>query len=162
MDLSLGREFGLLLGVWALFLGVFLVFLRGAAQEESWVEAPWKKRAVLESSVAGSPLEKRLYQRRRLPFTIRYSVLERPIFQGTTLSKDISKGGVCIPLPASLQRGSRLHLSIQLPKARRPLSVWGEVVWQTSRFSDPSGRFETGIRFVELDPSKILTIARFL
>ena len=152
MDLGLTKEFLVLLGVWGLFLGVLLLFFKGAAE---------KTAAPFESN-AGSPLEKRLYQRKRLPLAVSFSVLDRPDYQGIVLSRDIGKGGLCIPLASSLQPGSRLRLSIQLPRVRRPLSVWGEVVWQSSGLTNPSNRFETGIRFIQLNPSHIFTIARFL
>lgn len=152
MDLGLAKEFLVLLGAWGLFLGVFLIFLRSSSQETP---------PPLESNAA-NPLEKRLFQRKRLPWVVSFSVLDRPDYQGNVLSRNISKGGLCIPLAASLQLGSRLRLSIQLPRVKRPLSVWGEVVWQSSLLTHPSNRFETGIRFIQLNPSHILTIARSL
>ena len=152
MAFGLTKEFLVLLGVWGFFLGVLLLFFKGAAE---------KTATPLESN-AGNPLEKRLYQRKRLPLAVTFAVLDRPDYQGTVLSKDISKGGVCIPLAASLQPGSRLRLSIQLPRVEHSLSVWGEVIWQSSFLTHPSNRFETGIRFIQLNPSNIFTIARFL
>ena len=151
MDLGLAKEVLILLGIWAVFLSFFLLFLGGST----------RRTEVLES-IAGSPSEKRLYQRKRLPLAVSYALLDKPECQGTTLSKDIGKGGVCIPLPAPLHRGSRLRLSIQLPRIRRPLSLWGEVIWQAPLLPSPSYRLETGIRFIQLNPSHILTIARFL
>ena len=151
MDLGLTKEFFVLLGTWGLFLGVLLIFLKGAA----------KTPVPLESNAA-SPYERRLYRRKQLPLAVSFSVLEQPDYQGTVLSKDISKGGVRIPLSVSLEPGSRLRLSIQLPRVKRPLSVWGEVVWQTSLLTHPPSWLETGIRFIQLDPSNILTIARSL
>ena len=163
MEAGLTGELMILGGVWVLVVGVYLLFLRGSSEGVGLADRIWKRELPppLES-IAGIPSEKRLYQRKRLPWTVSYSVLERPECRGTTLSKDISKGGVCIPLPVSLERGSRLHLSIQLPKSRRPLSVWGEVMWQGTPVATPKPRFETGIRFIELDPSRILRIAQFL
>ena len=163
VDLELTREFILLAGIWALFMGAFVLFLRGSTQGTQVAETLWRGRTLppLES-IAGSPLEKRLYQRRRLPLAVSYSLLERPEYRGTTLSKDISKGGVCIPLPTSLARGSRLSLSIQLPRGGTPFSVRGEVVWQTALLATTKSRYDTGIQFVQLNPSHILTIARFL
>ena len=152
MDLELTREVLLLLAVWWVFLGTFLLFFHSSVEK---VPIPLE-------SIAGSPSEKRLYQRKRLPLAVSYAVLDKPEYQGTTLSKDISKGGVCISLPGSLQQGSRLRLSIQLPRVRRPLSLWGEVIWQAPRFPHPSHRFETEIRFIQLASSHILTIARSL
>lgn len=162
MDFGLTKEFFLLLGVWGVFIGAFLLFLRASSQGGQVADFLWKEGIPPLESIAGSPSEKRIYQRKRLPLTVSYAVLDKPDCQGTALSKDISKGGVCIPLPASLQRGSRVRLSIQLPRDRRPLSVWGEVVWQSSLLSNAASRFETGIRFIRLDPSNILTIARSL
>ena len=134
------KEILLLLSVWAVFLGAFIVLLRSSVPGTP----------IPLESIAANPFEKRLYQRRHLPLAVNYAVLEKPEYQGATLSRDIGKGGVCIPLPVLLKQGSKLRLSIQLPKLRRPLSIWGEVVWQAPH---PSNRFETGIRFIQLTSS---------
>lgn len=161
MELELTKEVLILLGVWILFIGTFILFLRGSTQKTQLSEWLWKDLRPFES-IAGNPLEKRLYQRKRLPLAVSFAVLDQPEYQGVALSKDIGKGGLCIPLSASLQRGSRLRLSIQLPRVHRPLSLWGEVVWQMPPLPNPSHQFHTGIRFIQLRSAAILTIARVL
>jgi len=161
MNLGLAGDFLLLVGIWILFVGVLVVFLRGSSLGIQFADQTLKIRPMpaLESN-AGIPNEKRLYQRKSLPLAVTYSVIESPEHQGTTLSRNVSKGGVCIPLPASLTEGSKLRLDIQLPRIRRPLSIWGEVVWQS--ILHPTARYETGVRFVQLNTKQILAVARSL
>jgi len=150
------KEFLLLAGVWGIFLAPFLLFVRGYAAPQRGADLLWKE----EMPENPWPGERRLYRRRYLPLSVNYASLDQADFQETTLSHDISKGGVCIPTRYPLRIGSRLYLSVGVPKMK-PLSLFGEVVWQNSRTASPS-RFDTGIRFVDLPTSAIMRIARYL
>ena len=161
MEFGLTKEFLLLLALWALFGGALIVFLRGSSWGSRLANRLLGVTPPLESQ-AGYPDEKRLYQRKRLPLGVTYSVLEKPDTQGTVLSSNVSKGGVCVPLPAALENGSRLRLSIQLPREMNPFSIWGKVVWQTPLAPAPKQKYDTGIQFIELTSAHILTIARSL
>lgn len=144
--------------VWFIFLSVYFLFVRGYALEQKKADHLWQE------SVAEVPWpdEQRRYHRRYLPFPVRYASLEQADFQGTTLTRDVAKGGVQFPASHLLRQGSRLYLSIELPKTA-PLSLFGEVVWQKPQ-SMPmtSSRFDTGIKFVGLSTSNIIRIARYL
>lgn len=150
------QELLILGGAWILFGAGFFLLVRGSALGQKEGDALWE-----EAFREGSRLdERRRYQRRYLPFPLTYASLEQLDFREVTLTEDVGKGGARFPTRYPLRRGSRLYLSIEMPKDP-PLSIFGEVVWQRERPIDPS-RLDTGIKFVNLSTSNIMRIARHL
>ena len=145
------------LGVlWLLFFGIYFLFVRGYALEQKGADNLWQEAAT----ETPWPDERRRYHRRYLPFPVRYASIERADFQGMTLTRDVAKGGIQFPAGHPLRHGSRIYLSIELPKTS-PLSLFGEVVWQKPQ-AVASSHFDTGIRFIDLSTSDIIRIARYL
>ena len=145
------------LGVlWAIFFTIYFLFIRGYALEQKKADALWQE---LPQEVLW-PDDRRRYDRRHLPFSVKYASLEQTDFQEITLTRDVAKGGIQLPSNYPLRRGSRLYLSIEIPKTA-PLSLFGEVVWQRPQQITPP-RFDTGIKFVSLSTSNIIRIARHL
>ena len=138
--------------LWAVFFGVYFLFVRGSALQQKKADSLWQ-----EGSRPDRMDERRRYRRRYLPFPVRYASLEQADFQNMALTRDVGKGGIQFPASHPLRQGSRLYLSIELPKTSSPLSLFGEVVWQTS-----GPRFETGIKFVGLSTANVIRIARHL
>ena len=149
-------QFLLLGGLWVLFLAGFFLFVRGYALEQKKADSLWHK-TVIEAPPSD---ERRHYERRYIPVSLHYASLEQADFQELTLTEDVGKGGIRFPASHPLRQGSRLYLSLRLPK-ESPLSLFGEVVWQSPRAAAPP-RFDTGLKFVDLSPSNIIRIARHL
>lgn len=108
--------------------------------------------------------EKRRYTRfkENLPAVCR--VIEKDAGLYHIFSKDISGEGVCLKIPEILPEGSLLELDISLPGSN-PLSFKGEVVWvkETSVNTGRSARtFDTGIKFLEIDPGDREVLFDFL
>ena len=147
----------IVLGVlWFLFFGIYFLFVRGYALEQKGADRLWQKTAT----ETPRPDERRRYDRRHLPFSVRYASIEQADFQGITLTRDVAKGGMQFPASHPLRHGSQVYLSIELPKTS-PLSLFGEVVWQKPEVVT-SSHFDTGIRFINLSTSNIIRIARYL
>ena len=149
-------ELLLLGGLWVLFLAGFFLFVRGYALEQKKADSLWHETA----SQAPLSDEHRRYERRYIPLPVNYASLEQADFQELTLTEDVGKGGIRFPASHLLRQGSRLYLSIRFPK-ESPLSLFGEVVWQSPRVAAPP-RFDTGLKFVDVSTSNIIRIARHL
>ncbi|MFH1857721.1 MAG: PilZ domain-containing protein [Candidatus Omnitrophota bacterium] len=149
-------EILLLVGVWALFLGGFFLFVHKPALDRQRADLLWEE----DLSESPWPYERRRYKRRYLPLSVSYGSLEQADSQELTLAYDVGKGGVRFPASHPLRQGSRLYLSIDLPR-RSPLSLFGEVVWQAPRSTMPH-RYDTGIKFIDLSTANIIKIARHL
>ena len=150
------RELFILGGAWILFWMGFFLLVRGSALGQKKGDILWEE-APEESSRSD---ERRRYQRHYLPFPVTYASLEQLDFQEVTLTEDVGKGGVRFPTRYPLRQGSRLYLSIEIPRDS-PLSLFGEVVWQKQRPID-APRLDTGIKFVNVSTSNIIRIARHL
>jgi len=67
-----------------------------------------------------------------------------------SLSKDISRDGLCINSNHSFGNGSAVDLEINLPDDPRPVRSAGKVVW--SKISGQEEGIDYGIQFVTIDP----------
>jgi Tfp pilus assembly protein PilZ len=73
----------------------------------------------------------------------------------SVVTKDMSRGGICVICPKHLPPGSEIQLSLSLvlgaAKFSESLHLSGRVVWCT-----PVGRgFQVGIAFIRLDHEKV-------
>jgi c-di-GMP-binding flagellar brake protein YcgR len=68
------------------------------------------------------------------------------------LSKNISKGGICLIVYDELKKDDLLDLKIFLPDTRTPVEALGQVVWASEFIiGDKIGkRYDVGIEFVKI------------
>ncbi|MBN1405983.1 MAG: PilZ domain-containing protein, partial [Candidatus Omnitrophica bacterium] len=114
---------------------------------------------IMEEKVAK---EERLYERLNLPLKLNYEVLTRPHDLKNTVSKNISGGGICISITEKLLPGTKLNISIMLPKnAAKPAAHGSYAIKATVVWSRPVeifgneeilGYYDTGIQFLEDKP----------
>lgn len=101
--------------------------------------------------------EKRKFPRFNLPLEVIYSPKGTGVIYSRSISKNISKGGICIPVLSRLVRaGDDIKLEIYSKAMKNnPVPAKGRVVWmkETSGLSSvsvsPDG--EAGIEFTEID-----------
>ncbi|PIQ86313.1 MAG: hypothetical protein COV74_05460 [Candidatus Omnitrophica bacterium CG11_big_fil_rev_8_21_14_0_20_45_26] len=67
-----------------------------------------------------------------------------------SLTKDISREGLCVNSNTSFSHGSVVNLEINLPDDPRPIRSSGKVVW--SKISSQEEGIDYGIQFVNIDP----------
>lgn len=67
-----------------------------------------------------------------------------------SLSKDLSRNGMCINTNEAIDEGSILNMEIELPDDPRPVRSEGRVMW--SRGSSADEGVDYGIQFVSIDP----------
>lgn len=82
-----------------------------------------------------------------------------------TVCRDVSEGGLGIPINERLQPGTRLRLTIQVPEESRPVMATGEVVWckeRTSAISRTGAYYEAGVRFTQLIGESKERFTRFM
>ncbi|MCA9393763.1 MAG: PilZ domain-containing protein [Candidatus Omnitrophica bacterium] len=91
---------------------------------------------------------------------IEYSYLSTPSFQLTAFLKDLSMGGVCIYTHDEIPPVTNLSLLIHHFSDEAPIEARGEVIWQ--RPSKVAGCFDTGIRFIKLEPAEEEKLINFI
>ncbi|MBZ0166461.1 MAG: PilZ domain-containing protein [Candidatus Omnitrophica bacterium] len=103
--------------------------------------------------------DKRLYPRISGSI-IEYSYLSTPSFQLTAFLKDLSMGGACIYAHDEIPPVTNLALLIHHFSDEAPIEARGQVIWQ--RPSKISGCFDTGIRFIKLEPEEQAKLTAFI
>jgi len=78
-------------------------------------------------------------------------LLSTEILKGKGKSRNISEGGLCLPLLRRLEAGTLLDLEIKVADDQKPLLARGEVAWVQGR-QDSRLPFEAGIKFIKIDP----------
>lgn len=107
--------------------------------------------------------EKRKYVRIDSSISVAFSIIDSEHDRYTTLSKNVSLGGVMIPLKRQLTIGTKLHLELTLPNESKPISIIGEVVWQKETNIVDSGMlFNTGIKYLEIDSFEMQKLTNYL
>jgi c-di-GMP-binding flagellar brake protein YcgR len=97
---------------------------------------------------------KRRFQRINLQceIAIKSDDVRQPI---SAITENIGIGGVCVVLDKALERFDRCHVRFEIDKNLPKIESHGRVVW-TVPMSDPKSKkslFDTGIEFVDIDPS---------
>ena len=78
--------------------------------------------------------ERRQHKRYRRKLDARYSCAKGPlIIESKTKSKDISAGGIRLPLDEALKVADRVRLAITLPWRRHTLDAIAKIVWASPR-----------------------------
>jgi len=98
----------------------------------------------------------------RLPFNtkVEYKVLDQEEARFfTTVTKDISIGGICIRLLEKFQPGTILKLNFSIPGLNKPIIAKGRIVWVRQLSTGISRLYESGIEFASIndDDRKIIT-----
>ncbi len=107
-------------------------------------------------------LEKRQFFRLNLLADVIYSKKQPSTKEGLTLTRNISKGGICLIVYEPLSVNDLLELNIFLPDSKNPIRVDGRVKWiREFTIGDPAKgkRFDVGIEYVDIsdeDQNKII------
>jgi len=82
-----------------------------------------------------------------------------------TLTKNISKGGICLIAYEELKKDEILNLKIYLPDEELPVVAKGRVAWAKEFIIGDyltGRRFDVGIEFIEINDSDLEKINRYI
>ena len=96
--------------------------------------------------------EKRKYIRVDDTIKVWFRIIEPPAGHGTSLSKNISEGGIALLTNQQLEKGTVLELWINLKEMANPIIATGKVAWLKDNYSDKHP-FLVGIKFIKISPS---------
>ena len=108
-------------------------------------------------------MERRRFARLEAKLTVSYRTL--PVMRtATTMSRDVSGGGVRLHLDEPIAPNTLLRIEISWPGRRAPMRLVGKVVWcspclDTARHGKP---VEAGIRFMRISPKDRLAIIKYV
>jgi hypothetical protein len=82
-----------------------------------------------------------------------------------SLTKNISKGGICLIVYEELKELDLLDLKIYLPESKTPISAVGRVVWVRDFIIGDIAygkRFDIGIEFIEINEKDLNQLDKYL
>lgn len=98
--------------------------------------------------------EKRVFERIDSLIDVRYKGMTDDI-RGYSLTKDVSEGGMGLPVNGRIQSGTLLELEIILERLKRKIEMAAvvKVVWSRRNAEHWMPRYSAGLKFVEISPS---------
>lgn len=73
----------------------------------------------------------------------------KSLFVSSSVSENISAGGMCFPALQRLEPQLRIGLNVYLPEFKEPVTTSAEVVW-LSEIDNFTYRFKVGVKFLEM------------
>ena len=81
-----------------------------------------------------------------------------------TVTQNVGAGGVRVILDRPLQRFSKCRIRLHLKEKTSPIDCSGKIVWTvpTREMKSTKKKFDTGIEFLDMEPSNSRKIREFL
>ena len=85
----------------------------------------------------------------------------------TSVSRNISAGGINLALNEKLVPGTTLYLQLNIPQSPKAIFAYGQIVWAeeiSGKFSGQGGErlFSTGIKFTHVKPGDATALRDFI
>lgn len=101
-------------------------------------------------------MERRKFPRYESAFEVEYTTEGTAAIESYSISKNISRGGICIRVSRIVQTGDILKLNIDPKDDKGPVSAVGRVVWKKDTEKNPAVlETDAGIEFTEINPYEI-------
>ena len=96
-------------------------------------------------------IDRRQHPRLNKHIFVTHRILEQALRAGSRI-KNISEGGIRMPIIRKLEPGTTVHLEIRLADFQKPITVTGEVIWIKTR-NDVEFPFDAGMKFTHVSSS---------
>jgi c-di-GMP-binding flagellar brake protein YcgR len=113
----------------------------------------------------GSEVEKRQFVRLNLLADITYTRRASSANEKISLTRNISKGGICFIAYEKLNEGEMLDLSIFIPEQEKPIAATGKIAWiKEFIIGDPEKgkRYDVGIEFIKVSDGELAKIDKYI
>ncbi|MFH1772532.1 MAG: PilZ domain-containing protein [Candidatus Omnitrophota bacterium] len=107
-------------------------------------------------------IERRKFVRIESSIKVTYRILEKAAQDKAAISRNISAGGIRMIFGEYIEPGAKLELKVFLPNELKPLTVIGEVVWQSSIKGASGNMMDTGIKYIKAEGPEILKITSYV
>ncbi len=95
--------------------------------------------------------EKRKFKRFDAYMSVKFRVPGQDEFKGVSLSRDLSREGLCMNSNQDLKEGTTLDIEINIPDDPKPVHTSGKVMWSRPSKETKQG-YDQGVRFLMMDP----------
>ncbi|MFH1678894.1 MAG: PilZ domain-containing protein [Candidatus Omnitrophota bacterium] len=97
-------------------------------------------------------LERRRYIRMGMLLTASYTVVNKSQEYKESIAKDVSGGGVRLPLREQLSVGTLLRVQLELEKEEKKIMFDAVVIWVKPVLGAKEYSYEAGIEFINIGP----------
>ena len=99
-------------------------------------------------------------ERRRFPrydssLEVKYTTKGKASLESYTVSKNISRIGICIPVSRIIKSGDVIKLDIDPNDNKCPVAVVGKVAWTKEAARPALLEVDAGVEFVKIDPAEV-------
>ena len=113
----------------------------------------------------GSEVEKRQFVRLNLLADITYTRRVISPNEKLSLTRNISKGGICLIAYEKLNENELLDLNIFIPEQEKPIAATGKIAWiKEFIIGDPEKgkRYDVGIEFIKINNGELVKIDKYV
>lgn len=96
--------------------------------------------------------DRRKFHRYESALEVRYFPRGNASKEKYTVTKDVSKGGICIPVSDTVKSGDIINLDIKALDRSTVVPALGRVVWTRSLNRPAILNFTAGVEFIRIDP----------
>lgn len=110
-------------------------------------------------------IEYRKLFRANINLKVNYKILQEPMSEGITFSRNLSSIGINIIIMEKLSEDDVLSLEIYLLPDSKPVAAKGKVVWQrlcTYQTESKRRYYSTGIHFLAMPPDDAIKTSDFI
>lgn len=107
-------------------------------------------------------LENRRFERVATHIPVKYRRLEdsKETVRASTITKNISEGGVRFRVPEFISRACRLVVEMDVPMLTKPIRAISKVAWISK--TDSEGDYEIGNQFLEITKQDKALVAEYV
>lgn len=95
--------------------------------------------------------DRRKFKRFDAYMSIKFRVPGQEEMKGVSLSRDLSREGLCMNSNENLKQGTTVDIEINIPDDPKPVHTSGKIMWSRPSKEQKEG-FDQGVRFVMMDP----------
>lgn len=107
--------------------------------------------------------DKRRFERMESLVSVKYASPTGEI-AGFSITKDLSEGGVGLPVSGKIPKGTEVELAITIPEnGCRQINARGVIAWSKRNFEHWKSRYSAGVEFLKIDSGdkdKLIEYAR--
>lgn len=148
---------------------VFLLFILAAIYQDEYRKKRLSRKTAKADKFWDSGKERRQQVRIDTKVNVSYDVVSgRSTHKRTSMSRNISLGGINLTLNEKLLPGTDLNLQLDLSQGVKPIFVQGKIVWvkeiseRLTRHKEEGRLFTAGIKFTQMTPGDESLLRSFI
>lgn len=137
---------------------VFLVIVLAVVYQDERRKRTLDRKSVRSNKFWNDDKDRRKHIRINTEIDVLYEMASgNTVRKRSSLTRNISLGGINLALSEKLLPGTRLSLQLNIPQKPKPIFTDGEIVWIKEIQEEPSKSkeqrlFATGIKFIYINP----------